>query len=88
MFYNLIKENYSKTAKLQKMTKKGKLISNEYDNMIYSDIINIMSQSVDFRMIHCFEFESVKDVFILNVNYIDFQLRNSNLYNKIVKHVI
>ncbi len=87
LLYNLLKENYSKTAKLEKITRRGKLISNEYDNMIYSDIINIMSKSVDFKMIHCFEFESMKDVFLCNVNYIDIQMRNSNLYNKIVKHV-
>lgn len=87
LFYNLLKENYTKCAKLEKMTKRGKQISNEYDNMIYSDIINIMSKMIDFKMIHCFEFESIQDVFCSNVNYIDIQMKNSNLYHKIIKYV-
>ena len=87
LFYNLFKENYTKSSKLDKMKRRGKLISNEYDNIIYSDIINTMSRSIEFKSIHCFEFESVQDVFFSNFNFMDTQIKNSNLYHKIIKYV-
>ncbi len=88
LFYNLIKENYTKTAKLEKITKRGNLISNEYENILYADIISMMSKSIEFKSIHCFEFESVQDVFFQNFNFVDIQLKSSNYYHKFVKYVI
>jgi hypothetical protein len=88
IFSKIFKQNYQKSSKIEKITKRGKLISSEFDNMVYSDIINMMSSGVELKYIHCFDFESVLTIFQNNSGYLDQQIKNSDSYHKIIKYVI
>jgi hypothetical protein len=85
--YNHFKEGYLKLAKLEKNIKRGKQISDEFENIIFSDLINLYSQNIDFKNLHYFDFEEHKDLFFNHPMYIDTQLKNSEIYHKIIKYV-
>lgn len=85
--YSFFKEGYLKLAKLEKNIKKGKQISDEFDNIIFSDLINLYNQNIDLKNLHYFDFEEYKDLFFNHPMYIDTQIKNSEIYNKIIKYV-
>jgi hypothetical protein len=74
-------------AKLEKNIKRGKQISNEFENIIYNELINIYSQFLNFKNLHYLDFESIQDVFLNNPRYINTQLNSSDIYHKIIKYV-
>ncbi len=87
IFQGIFRENYNKSTKMEKQTKRGRLLSNDFEDIIYSDIFNFMGKNVDIRTIHSFDYDSYKDLLTLNHNFLDTQLRNSDKYNKIIKYV-
>ena len=83
----LIKENFVKMYNCDTHIKRGRQISNEYENIISDEMVSIFNQSVVLGKAQVFEFEDLNDVFINNQRYPDFLLKKSNAYNKIANYV-
>ena len=84
---HMYKDGYRKIARTEKQIKRGKLISSEFDNIIYNDIYSNFTMYIDFKNLHQFDFDSLQEVFFNNKSFIDSQIKNSNAYNKIIKYV-
>jgi hypothetical protein len=86
--YDMYKQNYIKCAKINKNTQRGKQISNEYENMVYSEIFNNFAKSIDFKNLHYFEMASpIQQIFYNNENFVDSQIKKSSIFNKSTEYV-
>jgi hypothetical protein len=85
----MYKTNYYKFSKLEKNLKKRKMISNEFDNIINSDVANSYAPMNVLKNIFTFDFNSdgLQELFQNNISYVDYQLKASNIYNKIIHFV-
>lgn len=88
-FYQKFKKGYQKFVKIERSLAKGKAISSDYENMILSEVMNNFSD-MNIKSIHKFDYEreEVQTLFYNNLNYIDHQLKSSNIYNKAINYVI
>ena len=86
--YDIYKRNYIKIAKIDKSTKRGKLISNEYENIVYAEIDNNFSKNIDLKNLYHFDYSSpIQNIFTNNENYVDLQIKKSNIYNSSIEYV-
>jgi hypothetical protein len=74
-------------AKCDKHIKRGRIISNEYENIISNEIVSILNQSIPLGKSHIFQYDELTELLINNKRYPDFLLKDSNNYNKIIGFV-
>jgi hypothetical protein len=74
-------------AKCDKHIKRGRIISNEYENIISNEIISILNKSIPLGNSHIFKYDDLTDLLINNKRYPDFLLKDSKSYNKIIGFV-
>lgn len=85
---NLIKNNYKMFNNIDQNIYRNNLISNEYENSIYNNLLNIFSSNnYNFKNIQLINFEEIKEFVSNNPQYLDYQIKNSELYKNIIINV-
>ncbi len=85
--YSLAKDNYSRMVKCEKHIKRGRQISNEYENIINDEMYSILNQSIQLGKAHIFDYDDLSDLLINNKRYPDYLLKETSNYNKIISFV-